>query len=163
MINERIKRVINNHQMSCGHAGHYLYLLKGFNDFVDKIEIPVDKLDKSKLDRKLNFYCLLEDAYDFDAEFLEALKKYDYEIWTIDYNLFKDKFLSNTDAAPYETSEALQDKFLVTYSQPGWFEARKNVPVFNLNNSLIGIVDEPNKERTNEQLLDLNNALIESE
>ena len=160
MINERIKRVINNHQMSCGHAGHYLYLLKGFNDFIDKIEIPVDKLDKSKLDKKLNFYCLLEDAYDFDVNMIESLDKYNYEIWTIDYNLFKDKFLSNTDAAPYETTEALKDKYLVTYCQPEWFEARKNVPVFNLNNSLTGIVEDPDKERNNEDLLELNQSFF---
>lgn len=91
---------------------------------------------------------------------IESLDKYDYEIWTIDYNIFEDKFLSNTDAAPYETTEALEDKFLVTYSQPKWFEARKKVPVFNLDNSLIGIVEDSDKVRNNEALLALNKEMI---
>ena len=160
MINERIKRVINNHQMSCGHAGHYLYLLKGFNDFIEKIDIPVEALDKSKLNSKINFYCLLEDAYDFDVNMIESLDKYDYEIWTIDYNLFGNEFLSNTDAAPYETSQELKDKYLVTYSQPGWFEERKSVPVFNMDKPLIGIVEDPQETRNNEALLELNQSFF---
>ena len=57
---ERIKRVINNHQLSCQDSNNYLYVLRGFKPIINNIEIPVSHLS-DEIENNKNYYALEED------------------------------------------------------------------------------------------------------
>lgn len=61
-MRERIKLVINNHQMSCQILQKNLYILRGFKPVEHNVDIPVEKYT-GNTDGKSNLY-LLEEEWD---------------------------------------------------------------------------------------------------
>lgn len=129
-LQERIDRVINNHQCNCQHPGNYLFVLKGFENILKTHTVPVNHLDASKIHRRENFYITFEEAQTLSEDVVNLLSEYQYRIWAVDFNLFKEGHMS-------------ADGSFKEYPQPDWFEARKTIAVFNTLNPLIGLVDDP--------------------
>lgn len=163
MLQERIDRTINNHQLSCEHLQHYLFILKGFSDVLDSQSVPLEHFNETFVETHTNYYLTFEEALSLDAKTIDALKDHHYDIWTVSFNLFKHGFLSKTRDGDFETVEPLQNRFLVNYRQPDWFEARKTISIFNTINPLIGLVDDPNLDLDNDALFDLYKELIANE
>lgn len=151
MLQERINRVINNHQMSCEHRSHYLYILKGFNVVLDRFTVPVDNLDINRIEEQKNFYLKYEEAMTLGDGIIQRLKDNDYDIWIVDFNLFKDGYLSKRVLTDYTDSRPLNDLFLVNYPELTWVKAHKVIAIFNTDNPLQGISDHDidNEERLN--------------
>ena len=142
MLQERINRVMNNHQYSCQHPGNYLFILKNFDDVLKTHTVPAAHLDPKLLHKKGNMYLTYDESLDLDPQIIEDIKKYSYRVWILDFNLF-----------PKDDT--------VVEVQPDWYEARKTISVFNTINPLIGIVEDPNADHDlNKVYKDLINEVI---
>ncbi|QIK69148.1 hypothetical protein G7062_02100 [Erysipelothrix sp. HDW6C] len=129
MLQERLNRVVNNHQMTCEHTNHYIYILKGFSKLKDRLSVPVDAFDASHITQKKNMAITYEDALNFKTEIIHSLLDNAYDPWVVDFNFFLDGYLAATDA--YPTAIPLNDGFLVTYPPLDWVPDRKTLFVFN--------------------------------
>ena len=104
---ERIQRVVNNHQLSCHHTDRYFYILRGFKDFIDMIELPVAH-DSSDLKNTMNRYILEEELDDFDVSRFDG-----YKLVEVVFNLFEDNQVLNhndyitLEPLPFEVSDKL--------------------------------------------------------
>ncbi|CAM3620632.1 hypothetical protein ERUR111494_03560 [Erysipelothrix urinaevulpis] len=124
-MQERINRVINNHQLSCQDSNNYFYVLRGFKGFIDTISIPVKKQNNT-LENFTNYYCLEED---WNREEIPGLITV-----TVTFNFFDDKLLDETlDLVPFLPLSL------------------ENINIFNSNNPLIGVSED--LDMTNEQRL----------
>lgn len=142
MLQERINRVMNNHQYNCQHPGNYLFILKNFDDVLKTHSVPAEHLDSTLLHKKGNMYLTYDESLDLDPQIIEDIKKYSYRVWILDFNLF-----------PKDDS--------VVEVQPDWYETRKTISVFNTINPLIGIVKDPNADHDLNQVYnDLINEVI---
>lgn len=130
LLQERIDRVINNHQCNCQHPGNYLFVLKGFGDVLKHFSVPVKHLEPERLYRRENYYITFEESQTLSEEIISTLRKYKYRVWIVDFNLFPEGHLA-------------MDGSFKEYPQPDWFEARKTISIFNTINPLIGIVEDP--------------------
>lgn len=110
---ERIKRVINNHQLSCQDNNNYLYVLRGFKPIINNIEIPVSHLN-DKIEDKKNYYVLEEDWN--NKEFPERITM------NVNFNFFNNGLL-NEKGEIVETSPSNYD----------------SLNIFNTLNPLIGV------------------------
>lgn len=125
-MRERIKRVINNHQMSCQINQQNLYILRGFKPILENVVIPVVKFN-GDTHTKDNRYILEED---WDGEKLEGFVPI-----VVNFNFFEGGLLqengtvNSTETLDYET-----------------------LNVFNTNNPLIGVVED--LEMSDSQRLD---------
>lgn len=142
MLQERINRVINNHQMSCEHRSHYLYILKGFNVVLDRFTVPVDNLDVNRIEEQKNFYIKYEEAMTLGDGIIERLKDNKYDMWVVEFNLFEGGYLAKRVLTDYLDSTPLDDLFLVTYPELTWVESHKSIAIFNTDNPLKGIDDD---------------------
>lgn len=125
-MKERIKRVINNHQMSCQINQQNLYILRGFKPIVDNIDIPVVKFD-GETNTKDNRYILEED---WNGEKLEGFVPV-----VVNFNFFEGGLLNENG-----TVNSVKPLDVETLN------------VFNTNNPLIGVVDD--LEMSDSQRLD---------
>ncbi|QIK85277.1 hypothetical protein G7061_01005 [Erysipelothrix sp. HDW6B] len=155
MLQERINRVINNHQLSCGHTNHYIFILKGFTHVLKKYSVPVKDLDVVKIPTKTNFYITYEDAMTLGDGFVSALIEHEYDPWIVDFNFFEGGYLADIDSVDYTNRKPLANMLLVNYPEISWAPERKTIHIFNTNNPLIGIVDDPDTPRTNEDRLNI--------
>lgn len=154
MLQDRITRVINNHQMSCAHTSHYLYVLKGFEKVLHDYTVPVEFFNKDLIESKKNMAILYEDATSLSDEVVELLRKYDYDIWIIDFNFFDDGYIATKESRCHATHTEFQDNLLVTYKPISWTLERKTLNIFNTINPLRGLnVDENLNDVQRYQLL----------
>ncbi|AMC93096.1 hypothetical protein AOC36_03620 [Erysipelothrix larvae] len=137
-MKDRIRRVINNHQLSCEHTSKYYYILRGFKPLMGAVEIPVKPYADS-LDPKENRYILEEDLPNHDAHEFEG-----FDVWTVTFNLFDDKILDENGQLVDLNPLTLPVRF-------------KNLNIFNEINPLTGIVD--NLELDNDDRLDYLKAI----
>lgn len=143
MLQERINRVINNHQMSCEHRSHYLYILKGFNVVLDRFTVPVENLDINRIEEQKNFYIKYEEAMTLGDGIIKRLKDNNYDIWIVEFNLFEGAYLAKRVLSDYLEATPLDDFYLVQYPDLSWVETHKTIAIFNTDNPLKGISDMP--------------------
>ena len=148
---ERINRVINNHQFTCQHLSHYLFVLKGFDAFIDKISINVKKFDSTDLGSRKNYYLTYSEALLLDDKTVQELKDNNYDVWIVDFNLIPNTWI---------VKENDELKFIDSFDPLDFVEERKTLSIFNTTNSLTGIVDDPNTERTIEDYLQIMKELL---
>lgn len=149
MLQERINRVINNHQLSCGHTSHYIFVLKGFTDVLSHFSVPVDSLDVFKIHTKKNFYITYEEALSLGEGIINELKENDYDPWVVDFNWFKDGYISNQTIPEYTSSKKWHHQYFVSYPSLDFVPPHKFISIFNTTNPLTGITDV--KEMDNEE------------
>lgn len=155
MLQERINRVINNHQLSCGHTDHYLYVLQGFTPVLEHYTVPVDPFDASLLKTKVNMYVTFEEALLFEPSQIQALRDQEYDLWIVAFNFFPHVFISNTSASDYASIERHEDVYVVTYPELPWVETRKTISIFNTMNPLIGVVQDSHRRDSFNEYYDI--------
>lgn len=156
IIEERINRVINNHQFTCQHRSHYLFILKGFDSVLPKMNLNVLPYNEKELTSHQNFAILFEDAYRLSDESWKTILDNNYDIWVVDFNLFKDGYLSISSSIAHSDSKNLKEGyFLVNYHELSDSIKFKVLPIFNTLNPLIGITDDPKIELTDAERLSL--------
>lgn len=131
-MNERIKRVINNHQLSCQDNNHYFYILRGFKPIINNVEIPVSHLS-DEIENNKNYYVLEEDWN--HEELPERITM------NVDFNFFNNGLL-NEKGEIVETSPSKYD----------------SLNIFNTVNPLIGVHEnlELNDKEKLEYLKEIN-------
>lgn len=126
-MQERINRVIDNHQLSCHFTDKYLYIFRGFCPLMNQITVPV-KHEAKDLEKKENRYILEEELDNYNLEEYD-----DYKIFMVTFNFFDMKVLNcDGELINYETTDF------------------SNINVFNANNPLIGVtkaLDLSNSDR----------------
>lgn len=143
MLQDRINRVINNHQYSCAHTNHYLYVLKGFQKVLNDYTVPVDFFNQDSIKSKKNMAILYEDAATLSDDVVSLLNEYDYDIWIVDFNYFDEGYLVTKVSSVHEKDIAFMGDFLVSYKPIPWTLDRKTLNIFNTINPLRGLnVDE---------------------
>ncbi|MEG0327533.1 MAG: hypothetical protein RR565_06520 [Erysipelothrix sp.] len=143
MLQDRITRVINNHQYSCAHTSHYLYVLKGFQKVLNDYTVPVDFFNLDSIKSKKNMAVLYEDASLLPDDVVSLLNEYDYDIWIVDFNFFEEGYLATKVSSVYESDADFMGEFLISYKPIPWTQKRKTLNIFNTINSLRGLnVDE---------------------
>ncbi len=152
---ERINRVINNHQFTCQHRSHYLFVLRGFEPILENITLNVLPLDQSNLSNGTNYWITYEDAFDIETTVWDALKANEYDIWIVNFNFFDGVYFASVPSHSHLTSNQSQDVEWVTYKDNPHLLERKTLNVFNTNNPLIGIVPDIKSHLSNEQRLEL--------
>lgn len=143
MLQERINRVINNHQLSCQHTNHYLYILKGFNAILPQFTVPVEALDKTQLAALKNFYITYEEALDLDEAVIRELKERKYDLWIVDFNWFNKVYLTREDNLHVLAKWKVNGENYIAYPVLDWQETRKTISIFNTNNPSIGFIEPP--------------------
>lgn len=99
MINERITRVINNHQLSCQNTNRNLYILVGFDPFIDFVDLPIKPLTSDIRDN--------ENAYILNGD-LDKVNRDDFVLVYVIFNFFEegtlDRFwnLQNPELSDFE-------------------------------------------------------------
>lgn len=152
MIAERINRVINNHQFTCQHRSHYLFILKGFEPLMSDFDINVKPLELENLPSKTNYYITYENAFLLDKAIWNDLEYHNYDLWIVDFNLFDNAHLANNEQhLSYNFIETLDDYALVKYNDSDNFSKAKILSIFNTINPLIGIVENPKEKLNNTQ------------
>lgn len=132
-LQERINRVINNHQYNCQHPGNYLFVLKGFEYVLKTHTVPVNHIDVDAIHHRDNLYITFEEAHNLSNEIVDLLKEYHYHIWLVDFNLFKEGHMSS-------------DGTFVEYPDVSWINEKNSISVFNTINPLIGLVSNPSED-----------------
>lgn len=115
MINERITRVINNHQLSCQNTNRNLYILVGFDPFIDSVDLPIKPLASDISDN--------ENAYVLEKDF-KQVKEDDFVLVYVIFNFF--------EGGTLDESWKLQKLDLNDFEK---------IFIFNQNNPLSGVVD----------------------
>lgn len=115
MINERITRVINNHQLSCQNINRNLYILVGFDPFIDSVDLPIKPLTSDISDN--------ENAYVLEKDF-KQVKEDDFVLVYVIFNFF--------EGGTLDESWKLQKLDLNDFEK---------IFIFNQTNPLSGIVD----------------------
>ncbi len=116
LMRDRIKRVMDNHQMSCQITIRNLYVLKGFAPVIDNIDFPVSKLD-GDLSGRSNKYILEED---WDGQEVDGFIPIE-----VFFNFFENGILNDKgEIVGYEPTD------------------KKPIYIFNTNNALTGLVDD---------------------
>lgn len=148
---DRINRVINNHQFTCEHRSHYLFVLKGFDAFIDKIKLNVESFNPEELHTHKNFAITYHDALSLSSDIVNTIHNESYDVWIVDYNFIPNKWLIKDDNGI---------DFVESFEPLSFAEERKTLPVFNTSNSLIGIVSNPDTERSDQDYCDLMKDLL---
>lgn len=151
---DRINRVINNHQFTCEHRSHYLFVLKGFTPIIDSLTLDLKAYDVSLIPSKENMFITYEDAYLLETDAWATLGEAKYDIWIVDFNFFIDTHASTIASASYAASVQDGDHFWVRYHDNAHLAVRKTLSVFNTINPLIGIVSDFNRLDTNQSRYD---------
>jgi len=115
MINERITRVINNHQLSCQNTNRNLYILVGFDPFIDSVDLPIKPLTSDISDN--------ENAYVLEKDF-KQVKEDDFVLVYVIFNFF--------EGGTLDESWKLQKLDLNDFEK---------IFIFNQTNPLSGVVD----------------------
>lgn len=115
MINERITRVINNHQLSCQNTNRNLYILVGFDPFIDSVDLPIKPLASDINDN--------ENAYVLEKDF-KQVKEDDFVLVYVIFNFF--------EGGTLDESWKLQKLDLNDFEK---------IFIFNQTNPLSGVVD----------------------
>ncbi|NMB17981.1 MAG: hypothetical protein GX984_00795 [Erysipelothrix sp.] len=115
MINERITRVINNHQLSCQNTNRNLYILVGFDPFIDSVDLPIKPLASDISDN--------ENAYVLEKDF-KQVKEDDFVLVYVIFNFF--------EGGTLDESWKLQKLDLNDFEK---------IFIFNQTNPLSGVVD----------------------
>lgn len=115
MINERITRVINNHQLSCQNTNRNLYILVGFDPFIDSVDLPIKPLTSDIRDN--------ENAYVLEKDF-KQVKEDDFVLVYVIFNFF--------EGGTLDESWKLQKLDLNDFEK---------IFIFNQTNPLSGVVD----------------------
>lgn len=156
IIVERINRVINNHQFTCQHRSHYLFILKGFNAVLPTMNLNVLPYNEAHLNSHQNFAILYEDAYNLSQISWESVQANEYDIWVVDFNLFRNGYLSSSVSNAHSQSDYLKDGFsIVDYHDLPDSIKYKTLPIFNTLNPLIGITNDPKVGLSDSQRLEL--------
>lgn len=146
MIQSRINRVINNHQMSCAHNENYLYILKGFEDVLNKYSVPIEKIQFGELKPNTNYYILYEEAYNHLDRLEKILREHKLSVWTVEFNLVPNYFIANSENNGYKEILPIDSLYLVTYKEIQGLNPNHKICIFNQINPLIGIVKEDERK-----------------
>lgn len=152
---ERINRVINNHQFTCQHRSHYLFVLRGFEPILKNIKLNVLPLDLTNLSNGTNYWISYEEAFELDLKVWEKLKNNQYDIWIVNFNFFEETYFALNASNSHLSSIKYSNIDWVTYKDNPNLLERKSLNVFNSNNPLIGVVSDSKTHLNNEQRLEL--------
>lgn len=156
----RINRVINNHQFTCQHRSHYLFVLKGFEPILDTISLNVERLDGKKLSLNTNFWITYEEGFELSNDDWNAIKDHEYDVWIVDFNFFENSYFALNKNTSHEVINHFDNILWVNYKPLEWVLERKTIHIFNTLNPLIGIIKDFDKYQTNEARLKLLEELI---
>lgn len=158
---ERINRVINNHQFTCQHRSHYLFVLKGFEPLLRTLNLNVEHLDVKFLYTHKNFFITYEEAFELKDTEWKTIKDESYDIWIVDFNFFDSAHIALNQSKSHASIINDHDILWVTYHDNPNLLIRKTLNIFNTINPLIGIVKDFSNLKTNQQRYDfLKNSLI---
>lgn len=152
---ERINRVINNHQFTCQHTSHYLFILKGFETILNSITLNVNEYSESLLNSQVNLWISYESAYILDNSQVNEIAENNYDVWVVDFNFFEGTHIAISQSISHETYTSIEDAFWVKYKDIENFTRYKTLSIFNELNPLIGVVDNPKETWTNTMRLEL--------
>lgn len=151
MLQERINRVINNHQMSCQRDGSFLYILKGFNIVLDTFKVPVANLDSMNIHFGNNYYIKYEEAMSLGDGIISALKEQGFQFCIVNFNLFSTGYLSKRVLTDHQDAVPLEPYYLVSYPKLKWLDTYEAINIFNSDNP---IKDISSSELSDAQRLD---------
>lgn len=152
---ERINRVINNHQFTCQHTSHYLFILKGFEPLLNNIELNVKGYSKTLLSNHDNLWITYEDAYILNENEWDQVKENNYDIWVVDFNFFDQSHIALTRSSSHEIISKDDDVIWVNYKEIKSLTRFKTLNIFNGVNPLIGVVSDPKDSWNNTKRFNL--------
>ena len=129
MLRERMQLVINNHRYSCSHTDYFIYILKGF-EAIESFELPFSHL--KEVVAKDHAYIYLEEWDDYKDLIHDQLLA-GYRLALCDFNFFSPLYLSKKDG-----------KFILIAQDEIDLTQAEYVPLFNMNNPLIGVSENLN-------------------
>lgn len=160
---ERINRVINNHQFTCQHTSHYLFVLKGFEPLLNSISLNVQKLDLSKLSSHTNFWITYEESFNLDDGIWSSIRGENYDIWIVDFNFFINSFIALHPSNAHIHQGSDNGVLWVNYHDNDNLTSRKTLSIFNTNNPLIGVLSDSKKVVDNNERLNIIKASLNRE
>ena len=151
---DRINRVINNHQFTCEHRSHYLFVLKGFDPVMAKLNLDLEAYDFRHIAMKANMFVTYEEAFLFETDVWSSLSSANYDIWIVDFNWFEGVYASTKLTSAYLTSTQEDNHYWVSYKNIDHLTLRKTITIFNTINPLIGIVTDLERLNSNSKRYD---------
>lgn len=160
---DRINRVINNHQFTCQHRSHYLFVLKGFEPIIDFITLNVAKYASEQLSTQTNYWMTFEESNTLNADDWSLLREFGYDIWIVEFNFFTDKYIAMVDSSSHKNSEKKDGILWVDYHDNENIESRKTLSIFNTNNPLIGVLNDSKQIVSNSERWEIIKASLSRE
>ena len=130
-IQTRMDLVLYNHMLSCHNTDYYLYILRGFDEFLDDFKINIDKYDGT-FEKRRNYYVLEDELKDLDMRLFNDHKKAE-----VVFNFFEDNMV-------YQEGEFIKLNDLD-------LDIKDKICIFHQVNQLDRVTDDKlnNEERLN--------------
>lgn len=127
MLKDRMTLVINNHRFSCSHTDQFIYILKGFSE-IKGFNLPFPHI--SVIKEGEHTYLYLEEWERYEVLIQDHLLS-GYRLAVLDFNFFQPLYLSRNDQG-----------YCFIEDEGNNLAQAEIVPLFNLNNALIGVSDD---------------------